>query len=192
MVIYILYLFCYVLATLFCVYFLLFISITAPVSMTTTDADIESQPFLSPTSDSSPSSSEIPSGSNISSTNMICSRQVFRCFKALERVGDRITGAAGPYFVGLAVILKGGGTRCFCEWYRIFSIAFYCKVHYLELMGSFSRCHRSKLSITPDFNPTLSFGSNKHAYALLLRVYCYPRLRRQLGFQLTIGKRACV
>ncbi|KAF9243377.1 DHHC palmitoyltransferase-domain-containing protein [Melanogaster broomeanus] len=36
---------------------------------------------------------------------MVCARQVFRCFKWLERAGDRITGAAGPYFVALAVIL---------------------------------------------------------------------------------------
>ncbi|KAL0953315.1 hypothetical protein HGRIS_004562 [Hohenbuehelia grisea] len=46
---------------------------------------------------------------------MICSRTVFRCFKALERFGDRITGAAGPYFVGLAVILMSLGTICFFD-----------------------------------------------------------------------------
>ncbi|KAE9388068.1 hypothetical protein BT96DRAFT_1075731 [Gymnopus androsaceus JB14] len=32
---------------------------------------------------------------------MICSKTVFRCFKALERLGDLITGAAGPYFLEL-------------------------------------------------------------------------------------------
>ncbi|KAJ7472632.1 DHHC palmitoyltransferase-domain-containing protein [Mycena latifolia] len=42
---------------------------------------------------------------------MICSRTVFRCFKALERLGDRITGAAGPYFVAFAVALIGLGTQ---------------------------------------------------------------------------------
>ena len=46
---------------------------------------------------------------------MICSRNVFRCFKTLERWGDKITGAAGPYFVGLAVILISTGTVCFCK-----------------------------------------------------------------------------
>ncbi|KDQ24316.1 hypothetical protein PLEOSDRAFT_1046443 [Pleurotus ostreatus PC15] len=46
---------------------------------------------------------------------MTCSRAVFRCFKSLERLGDRITGAAGPYFVGLAVILIGIGTICFFD-----------------------------------------------------------------------------
>lgn len=46
---------------------------------------------------------------------MICgSRTVFRCFRALERLADRVTGAAGPYFVGLAVILIGMGIVCFC------------------------------------------------------------------------------
>ncbi|KAF9457954.1 DHHC palmitoyltransferase-domain-containing protein [Collybia nuda] len=44
-----------------------------------------------------------------------CSRTVFRCFKALERFGDRVTGAAGPFFVGLAVLLIGAGTVCFFE-----------------------------------------------------------------------------
>ncbi|KAI9574042.1 DHHC palmitoyltransferase-domain-containing protein [Boletus coccyginus] len=44
---------------------------------------------------------------------MICTRHVFRCFKWMERAGDRITGAAGPYFVGLAVILISLGTLSF-------------------------------------------------------------------------------
>ncbi|KAJ7253530.1 DHHC palmitoyltransferase-domain-containing protein [Mycena rebaudengoi] len=46
---------------------------------------------------------------------MFCSRTVFRCFKTLERLGDRITGAAGPYFVAFAVILVGLGTVCFFD-----------------------------------------------------------------------------
>lgn len=44
---------------------------------------------------------------------MLCARHVFRCFKWLERAGDRITGAAGPYFVGLAVILQAIGAASF-------------------------------------------------------------------------------
>ncbi|KAF5346618.1 hypothetical protein D9757_011442 [Collybiopsis confluens] len=44
---------------------------------------------------------------------MICSKTVFRCFKALERLGDRVTGAAGPFFVGFAVTLISAGTICF-------------------------------------------------------------------------------
>ncbi|KAJ7153812.1 DHHC palmitoyltransferase-domain-containing protein [Mycena filopes] len=46
---------------------------------------------------------------------MMCSRLVFRCFKALERFGDRITGAAGPFFVAFAIILIGLGTVCFFD-----------------------------------------------------------------------------
>ncbi|KAJ7198275.1 DHHC palmitoyltransferase-domain-containing protein, partial [Mycena pura] len=46
---------------------------------------------------------------------MICSRVVFRCFRTLERLGDRITGAAGPFFVTFAVILIGLGTICFFD-----------------------------------------------------------------------------
>ncbi|KAI1797062.1 DHHC palmitoyltransferase-domain-containing protein [Ganoderma leucocontextum] len=44
-----------------------------------------------------------------------CTRKVFRCFKALERLGDRITGAAGPVFVALAVVLISIGVFCFFE-----------------------------------------------------------------------------
>ncbi|KAM5539275.1 hypothetical protein V8D89_007148 [Ganoderma adspersum] len=44
-----------------------------------------------------------------------CTRQVFRCFKALERFGDRVTGAAGPVFVALAVVLLSLGVFCFFE-----------------------------------------------------------------------------
>lgn len=46
---------------------------------------------------------------------MICAKRVFRCFRALEKFGDRITGAAGPYFIALAVILTGTGTVCFFD-----------------------------------------------------------------------------
>lgn len=45
---------------------------------------------------------------------MFCARRVFRCFKTLERWGDRITGAAGPYFVGLAALLISLGALSFC------------------------------------------------------------------------------
>ncbi|EPQ52473.1 zf-DHHC-domain-containing protein [Gloeophyllum trabeum ATCC 11539] len=46
---------------------------------------------------------------------MTCARAVFRCFRTLERVGDRITGAAGPLFVTLAVVLLSTGTLCFFD-----------------------------------------------------------------------------
>ncbi|KAJ7759461.1 hypothetical protein DFH07DRAFT_1023886 [Mycena maculata] len=46
---------------------------------------------------------------------MMCSRVVFRCFKTLERLGDRLTGAAGPFFVAFAVILIGLGIVCFFD-----------------------------------------------------------------------------
>ena len=44
---------------------------------------------------------------------MSCPRVVFRCFKALERFGDRVTGAAGPYFVAFAVLLIASGALAF-------------------------------------------------------------------------------
>lgn len=44
---------------------------------------------------------------------MICARRVFRCFRRLESLADRITGAAGPWFVALAIILISLGTLSF-------------------------------------------------------------------------------
>ena len=46
---------------------------------------------------------------------MYCSRAVFRCFKSLERCADTVTGAAGPVFVTLAIILISIGILCFFE-----------------------------------------------------------------------------
>jgi palmitoyltransferase len=46
---------------------------------------------------------------------MICANTVFRCFKSIERAANFITGAAGPYFVALAVILITMGTVCFFD-----------------------------------------------------------------------------
>ena len=46
---------------------------------------------------------------------MICAKQVFKCFKWVERAGDALTGAAGPVFVFLAVVLLSAGAFCFCE-----------------------------------------------------------------------------
>ena len=46
---------------------------------------------------------------------MTCARLIFRCFRRLERFADRITGAAGPCFVGLAIILISLGTLSFCK-----------------------------------------------------------------------------
>lgn len=52
---------------------------------------------------------------------MICANTVFRCFKSIERAANFITGAAGPYFVALAVILITMGTACFCAFPPPFS-----------------------------------------------------------------------
>jgi palmitoyltransferase len=45
---------------------------------------------------------------------MLCARRVFKCFRWMERQGDRITGAAGKFFVSVAVILISIGTVAFC------------------------------------------------------------------------------
>ncbi|EJD07135.1 zf-DHHC-domain-containing protein [Fomitiporia mediterranea MF3/22] len=45
----------------------------------------------------------------------MCSNAVFRCFRCLERTTDRVTGAAGPLFVTLAICLLCLGVFCFFE-----------------------------------------------------------------------------
>ncbi|KAH8112627.1 zf-DHHC-domain-containing protein [Phellopilus nigrolimitatus] len=45
----------------------------------------------------------------------MCSRAVFRCFRWMERCADRVTGAAGPVFVTLAIVLLATGVFCFFE-----------------------------------------------------------------------------
>lgn len=45
---------------------------------------------------------------------MFCARQVFRCFKFVEKLGERLLGAVGPYFVATALSLISVGTVCFC------------------------------------------------------------------------------
>ena len=45
---------------------------------------------------------------------MFCARQVFRCFKLIEKFGERFVGAVGPYFVATAVVLISVGAVCFC------------------------------------------------------------------------------
>jgi hypothetical protein len=42
-----------------------------------------------------------------------CPRFVFACFKRVERWGDKLTGAAGPFFVAIAALLFVIGTLCF-------------------------------------------------------------------------------
>ena len=46
---------------------------------------------------------------------MFCARQVFRCFKFVEKLGERVLGAVGPYFVAAAVGLISVGAVCFCK-----------------------------------------------------------------------------
>lgn len=46
---------------------------------------------------------------------MWLTRAVFRCFKCFERTADRVTGAVGPLFIGIAVVLIGIGIFSFFD-----------------------------------------------------------------------------
>ena len=70
---------------------------------------------------------------------MICAKQVFRCFKKLERAGDALTGAAGPLFVFLAVLLLSIGAFCFCEHRVVFTPPVVLIGHVSKLKSSFPR-----------------------------------------------------
>lgn len=47
---------------------------------------------------------------------MWLTRAVFRCFKCMERSADRVTGAVGPLFVTIAIVLLSMGIFTFCKW----------------------------------------------------------------------------
>ena len=64
---------------------------------------------------------------------MICSKWVFKCFKTLERCGDRVTGAAGPLFIALALALLSIGTISFCEFYLIWTNPHTKEIHILTV-----------------------------------------------------------
>ncbi|QRV91259.1 DHHC palmitoyltransferase [Ceratobasidium sp. AG-Ba] len=44
-----------------------------------------------------------------------CNGQVVKCFKCMERAADKLTGIAGPFFVGFACLLMGSGVLIFFE-----------------------------------------------------------------------------
>ncbi|KAF5344497.1 hypothetical protein D9758_014157 [Tetrapyrgos nigripes] len=46
---------------------------------------------------------------------MLCQKQVIGCFKRLEKWGDRLTGAAGPFFVTFAIVLISMGALSFFD-----------------------------------------------------------------------------
>ncbi|KAF5334722.1 hypothetical protein D9758_017361 [Tetrapyrgos nigripes] len=48
-------------------------------------------------------------------TKMFCQKQVIGCFKTLEKWGDRLTGAAGPFFVTFAIVLISMGALSFFD-----------------------------------------------------------------------------
>lgn len=99
------------------------------------------------------------------------SRAVFKCFKWLERQGDRITGAAGPYFVGGAVILIGMGVVCFCEQFNIVST-----ISSSDIVRS--RRDFTVITILACHRTDVHAHCTQPSHALLLRLHSSPRLRR--------------
>ena len=66
--------------------------------------------------DPDPSSSAQPDRNLIEIRKMFCAHQVFRCFKFIEKLGERLVGAVGPYFVAAASGLISVGAVCFCTY----------------------------------------------------------------------------
>lgn len=100
---------------------------------------------------------------------MICARQVFRCFKTLERWGNIVTGKAGPFFVGLAVILISMGVVCFCasSTTRRFILAY---------LTTCSWCYCADAIVPHTLYPNMHPHCAESGYALLLRGHRTSRI----------------
>lgn len=101
---------------------------------------------------------------------MICARRVFRCFRRLERFADRITGAAGPWFVALAIILISLGSLSFCK----LTLAFTSGLSCLPELISHDRAAHFTISMVD--NASMHPSRSKHVYALLLRLHHFAWL----------------
>ena len=98
-----------------------------------------------------------------------CPRFVFACFKRVERWGDRLTGAAGPFFVAIATLLFVVGTLCFRRFSFLFLIPNQSFV--------FSRCHSPLYRMALAVHFTMPPHHPQLVYPLLLRLHSISRLR---------------
>jgi len=101
-----------------------------------------------------------------------CTRFVFRCFKCLERAADRITGAAGPFFVAAAYLLISTGTFAFCTSTRADNT-------FIDLLIVLyiSRSNRSYLIIQNNHHPNMYLIRHKYVRELLLGLHRVSRIR---------------
>ena len=103
-----------------------------------------------------------------------CTRQVFRCFKCLERFADRLTGAAGPVFVTLAVGLLSTGLFCFST-----SDAASDAIQRGLTWPCNSRGHLAVTAVAMAHNTRMPAHRAQPVRALLLRVYCIAGVRER-------------
>ena len=99
---------------------------------------------------------------------------VLTCFKRIERCGDKVTGAAGPLFVGIAILLFVLGTLCF----RM-SLIVLALTHKRNLPQLFSRCHSPDSPMAMAVHITVFPDHYQLVHPLLFRLHRIPGLRRR-------------
>jgi hypothetical protein len=97
---------------------------------------------------------------------------VFTCFKHIERCADKVTGAAGPLFIGVAILLFVIGTLCF----RM-SLIVQCRPINRNLTQPFSRCHSPDSPMALAIHITVFPDHYQLVRPLLLRLHRIPGLR---------------
>ena len=103
-----------------------------------------------------------------------CPRFVFACFRRVERWGDKVTGAAGPFFVAVAALLFVVGTLCFRL--SLFFIMFFLNQLITTPSGTvISRYHSSDHPLAMADRPTVLSGHYQLVRPLLLCLHHIPR-----------------
>lgn len=100
---------------------------------------------------------------------------VYSCFKRIERCGDKVTGAAGPLFVSVAIVLFVLGTLCF-------RMSLYCLASLTHNPNppppTISQCHSPDSPMAVAVHITVFPSHHQLVHPLLLRLHRAPGLSR--------------
>ena len=105
---------------------------------------------------------------------MFFARQVFRCFRFVEKLGERLLGAVGPYFVATAVVLLSVGVFCFCTLGPPQSFA--CSL-FIEFEFVYSRSYMANAILPFAHNTNMPSDRVQPLRALLLCLHRFARFR---------------
>lgn len=106
---------------------------------------------------------------------MFCARQVFACFKSIEKLGERLVSAVGPYFVAAALSLISVGAVCFCTFSPPPTSA---RGLFTELPdGRASRSYMANAILSLDHDTNMFADRLQPIHTLLLRLHGSTRFR---------------